>query len=113
MKVKLFLDEDVHLNMGRALRQRGYDVIHAQELERKGLSDTDQLAGAVDQPRCLFTFNIRDFVILHNSYMASNKDHWGIIVTKQAPLRPTLRKLLQLIQGQNSETMKNRLFFLR
>jgi hypothetical protein len=113
VKIKLLLDEDVHLGMGLALRQRGYDVVHAQELKRKGLSDAAQLACAVDHQRCLFTFNVRDFVILHNQYMEGKKDHWGIIVTKQTPLRPTLRKLLQLIQGQNPEAMKNQLFFLR
>jgi predicted nuclease of predicted toxin-antitoxin system len=113
LKVELFLDEDIHLGYGRALRQRGYDVVHAQELERKGLSDLSQLAYAVDQQRCLFTFNVRDFVILHNQHVESQKDHWGIIVTKQMPLRTTLRKLLQLIQFKNKETIKNRLAFLR
>jgi len=38
MKLKLFLDEDVHAGLAHALRQRGYDVVHAQELELKGCS---------------------------------------------------------------------------
>jgi len=33
MKIRLFLDEDVHAALAHALRRRGYDVIHAQELE--------------------------------------------------------------------------------
>jgi hypothetical protein len=33
MKVKLFLDEDVHSGLAIVLRKRGYDVYHAQELE--------------------------------------------------------------------------------
>ncbi len=41
MKIKLFLDEDVHSGLAHALRKRGYDVIHAQELDRKGRSDSD------------------------------------------------------------------------
>ena len=36
MKVKLFLDEDIHFALAIALRKRGYDVIHAQELQGKG-----------------------------------------------------------------------------
>ena len=47
MKTHLFLDEDVHSGLGDALRKRGYDVIHAQELERKGLSNLDQLLFAI------------------------------------------------------------------
>jgi predicted nuclease of predicted toxin-antitoxin system len=33
MKAKLLLDEDVHFGLASALRKRGYDVIHTQELE--------------------------------------------------------------------------------
>jgi len=66
MKIQLFLDEDVHSGLAHALRQRGYDAIHAQELERKGRSDLDQLLFAIEQERCLFTFNVKDFVIFHN-----------------------------------------------
>ena len=41
MKIELFLDEDVHSGLSHALRKRGYDAIHTQELDRKGLSDSD------------------------------------------------------------------------
>ena len=41
MKIQLFLDEDVHSGLANALRKRGYDVINAQELDRKGRSDLD------------------------------------------------------------------------
>jgi len=47
MKLKLFLDEDIHMGLSHALRQRGFDVIHAQDLERKRKSDSEQLAFAV------------------------------------------------------------------
>ncbi len=40
-KAKLLLDEDVHFNLASALRKRGYDAIHVQELDRKGLSDRE------------------------------------------------------------------------
>jgi len=59
MKIELFLDEDVHSGLAHALRKRGYDAIHAQELDRKGRSDSAQLLFAIQQERCLFTFNQR------------------------------------------------------
>ncbi|MBI2559710.1 MAG: DUF5615 family PIN-like protein, partial [Planctomycetes bacterium] len=43
MKIKLFLDEDVPLAVALALRKRGYDVVHVQELGRKGKPDSEQL----------------------------------------------------------------------
>ena len=53
MKIKLLLDEDVQLAVAHALRQRGYDVYHAQELSRKGNSDDEQLQFSAKQGRCL------------------------------------------------------------
>ncbi len=43
MKIEVFLDEDVHSGLADALRRRGYDAVHAQELDRKGRSDSDHL----------------------------------------------------------------------
>lgn len=31
MKLRLFLDEDVHFGLADALRKRGYDAVHTQE----------------------------------------------------------------------------------
>ncbi len=105
MKIELYLDEDVHSGLAHALRKRGYDAIHAQELDRKGRSDLDQLRFAVQQKRCLFTFNVKDFVILHNQHAKKQQEHWGIIVSKQLPFRETMSKLLSLLQRTAKETM--------
>ena len=112
MKIKLLIDEDVHSRLAHALRKRGYNAIHAQELERKGRSDSDQLLFAIQQERCFFTFNVKDFVILHSKHVKHSQEHWGIIVSKQLPFRETISKLLRLLQHTDKETMKNRLEFL-
>jgi predicted nuclease of predicted toxin-antitoxin system len=112
MKIKLFLDEDVHSGLAIALRKRGYDVYHTQELDVKGRSDLEQLAFAAQDQRCLVTFNVRDFVILHNHYVQTQQDHWGIIVSKQIPLRETLHRILRVLQKFSMETLKNRIKFL-
>jgi hypothetical protein len=41
-------------------------VVHAQELELKGRMDQEQLAYAVSLEISLFSFNVKDFVLLHN-----------------------------------------------
>ena len=94
------------------MRRRGYDVIHAQELDRKGRSDPDQLFFAIQQERCLFSFNVKDFVDLHNEYSKSQQEHWGIIVLKQLPFRATMSRLLNLLQRTSKESMKRNIEFL-
>jgi len=73
MKIKLFLDEDVQVALAQALRKRGYDVVHAQELNFKGKSDSAQLRYAVKQKRCLLSYNVKDFVLEHNEYILERK----------------------------------------
>jgi len=58
----------ISLALAVALRKRGYDVVHVQELDRKGRTDPEQLEYAVENGRCLMSFNVKDFVILHNEY---------------------------------------------
>jgi predicted nuclease of predicted toxin-antitoxin system len=112
MKLKLFLDEDIHIGLSHALRQRGYDVVHAQDLKRKGKSDSEQLAFAVQEERCLITFNVRDFVKLHNQYAQQKREHWGIIVAQQMPIGEALRRLLKKIGLATQEEFRNRVEFL-
>jgi predicted nuclease of predicted toxin-antitoxin system len=53
MKLRLFLDEDVHFALAAALRKRGYDAVHTGEEERSGSPDNDQLEFAAREDRCL------------------------------------------------------------
>lgn len=111
-KPKLFIDEDVHAELSTALIKRGYDSIHAQEINRKGLPDIDQLLYAVEMGRCLFTFNVKDFVLLHNKFVNEEKVHYGIIVSKQLRFSDTLTRVLNILQTNTSDSLKNKLFFL-
>lgn len=111
-KVKLLLDEDVHLALGVALRNRGVDVIHVQELDRKGCSDRAQLIYAVETQRCLYSFNVKDFVVLHNSYLEQELEHWGIAVSQQLPVGESLRRILKMLQQISQDDIKTELIFL-
>lgn len=64
----LLIDEDVRVLLAEILRQRGYDVVHVLEVGRGGKSDPEQLAYAVDQGRAILTHNIRDLLLLAQSY---------------------------------------------
>jgi hypothetical protein len=112
MKLKIILDEDIHYGLAPALRNRGYNVIHIQELNRKGMTDKEQIDYAVQHEMCFFTFNVKDFVILHNEYVQNGREHWGIIVSKQLSFKDALHRVLPKLQLWSKETMKNRLVFL-
>ena len=112
MKVRLFLDEDVHLVLASALHKRGYDARHTSEEGRLGTPDKEQLEFAAGEDRCLMTFNVGHFVQLHNSWLQSGREHAGLIVSKQLPVGETLRRLLALLQRETAISMKGQLRFL-
>jgi len=112
MKVRLFLDEDVHTALAVALRKRGHDAVQALEEKRLGLPDESQLTFAAAENRCLVTFNVGDFVRLHNRWLTEGRDHAGLIVSKQLPVGESLRRLLALLQKESVESMKGQIRFL-
>lgn len=112
MKVRLFLDEDVHTALAVALRKRGHDAVHALDEKRLGVSDESQLAFAAAENRCLISFNVGDFVRWHNRWVAEGREHAGIIVSKQLPVGESLRRLLALLQKEDAESMRGQIRFL-
>ena len=112
MKLRLFFDEDVHAALAAALCKRGYDAVLALEEKRLGLSDESQLNFAAQENRCLVTFNVGDFVRLHNRWMDVGREHAGIIVSKQLPVGELLRRLLALLQKESGDSMRGQVRFL-
>jgi hypothetical protein len=112
MKLRIFFDEDVHAALAAALRKRGYDAVLALEEKRLGMSDESQLNFATEENRCLVTFNVGDFVRLHNRWMDEGREHAGIIVSKQLPVGEMLRRLLALLQKESGDSMRGQVRFL-
>ena len=110
--VRIFLDEDVHPALAAALRKRGYDVVHTIEEKRPGATDEDQLKFAVSENRCLVTFNVGDFIRLHNRWVEEGRDHCGIVVSKQLALGAALRRVLTLLQREDAESLRGQVRFL-
>jgi hypothetical protein len=112
MKLRLFLDEDVHFALAAALRKRGYDAVPTGEEQRSGKPDNDQLEFAAREDRCLVTFNVGDFVQLHNRWLEAGREHAGIVVSKQLPIGESLRRLLVLLLREDAASMRSHLRFL-
>lgn len=79
---KLHLDADTSSRaLQRALLERRHDVTRTHNpWMAEDASDETQLLGATAQGRCVFTFNIRDFVDLARRHPR----HGGIILAAQS-----------------------------
>ena len=110
--IALLLDEDVRVKLGEILRQRGYDAIHVLETDRAGKTDPEQLAYATSQQRAILTHNIRDFSLLNKPYHDEGKEHYGILLSDQVPLRELLRRTLRFLSRHTAEDVKNNALWL-
>ncbi|BAZ80111.1 DUF5615 family PIN-like protein [Sphaerospermopsis kisseleviana CS-549] len=81
VKLKLHLDADTSSkSLHLALVSKGHDVTRTpNDWMPLDASDEIQLLRATSQGRCIFTFNIRDFIVLAEKY----PQHGGIILAAQ------------------------------
>ena len=99
-KPRLHLDADVSIKaLQAALVARDHDVTRTpNEWIALDASDETQLLQATAQGRCIFTFNVRDFIVLAQRYPR----HGGIILAAQASW--TLSDLIAALDRLLSET---------
>lgn len=97
---RLHLDADASIRaLHSALTERGHDATRTpNEWMAADASDEAQLLTATAQGRCVFTFNVRDFVVLAQRYPR----HGGIILAAQASW--TLSDLIVALDRVLSET---------
>jgi hypothetical protein len=97
---RLHLDADTSIKaLLSALVERRHDVTRTpNDLITPDASDEAQLLAATAQGRCIFTFNVRDFVVLARRY----PQHGGIVLAAQASW--TLSDLVMALDRILSET---------
>jgi hypothetical protein len=102
-KLHLHLDADTSSKaLHNALLERGHDVTRTPtEWMPFDASDEQQLLGATAQGRAIFTYNIRDFVVLGKRY----PHHAGIILARQNSM--TLNELMNALDRVLKETDAN------
>jgi hypothetical protein len=90
-KLHLHLDADTSSKaLYNALIERGHDVTRTPVKWMPFDATDEQLLGATAQGRAIFTYNIRDFVVLGEGY----PHHAGIILARQQSM-----SLIELIQA--------------
>ena len=115
MQIRLYLDEDAMDNdLVRALRLRGLDVITALDVGLIGATDLDHLELAIESGRVLYSFNVSDFMNLHTQFLATGRNHAGIIFGQQQrySVGEQMRRMVRLVQMRSAESMRNTVEFL-
>ncbi len=85
--MKLLLDEHYSPAIAEQLQKRGYDVLPVAERIRvehahlRQRSDEELLIWARDEGRVLVTENVRDFMPLHQAFLARGDVHAGLLFT--------------------------------
>ena len=100
-KPKLHLDADASMNsLTRALLERGHDVTRTpNNWMTLDATDEEQLLGAIAQERIIFTFNVRDFIVLAKIHPS----HKGILLSSQKPMSILLPALDYLLSETEAE----------
>jgi hypothetical protein len=108
--IRLYLDENVFLDLAAAVRLRGFDATSAFEASMLGRSDEEQLLHAVSERRSILTFDAKDFIPLGIAWSAAGRQHSGILVTEPVSRRAfgtLLRRTLAILNTTTADEMRN------
>jgi hypothetical protein len=107
--IRYYFDQHYPGPVAQGLRQRGIDILTAQEAGRCGSPDLDQLAFATAEERVMATFDT-DYLALHQSGV----QHAGIAwcsATKYS-IGELIQLLFLLHATTDRDAMRNRLEYL-
>ena len=111
-ELKLHLDADASSKtLHQVLLDRGHDVTRTPtEWMPKDSSDERQLLGASAHGRCIFTFNVQDYVVLAKQH----PQHAGIILAVQShwSLSKLIQALDDLLQESSAEEWVGQVLWL-
>ncbi|MEM9214508.1 MAG: DUF5615 family PIN-like protein [Cyanobacteria bacterium P01_F01_bin.150] len=113
-EICLYLDEDATSNrLLRSLRSRGANVLSTVEADMLSQPDEKQLEWALANRRVIYSFNVRDFYRLHTEWLTEEKQHAGIILSKQSlSIGDQVKGLLKLIATKSAEELESQVEFL-
>lgn len=66
---KIHLNEHISPRLANQIRKHGFDVTSSQESNLLSETDDKQLEFAATEHRAIVTFNVSDFMALHEKYL--------------------------------------------
>ena len=107
--ITLYTDADVHGELAKQVRGRGFKARSAYEEKQGNLKDEPQLEYAAQRGWTILTHNSQDFVPLYRRWYAAGKHHAGIIVSERLSLGELLRRILRLLNRVAADEMRDNL----
>jgi len=111
--ISIYTDEDVTIELARAVRERGFSAQSAAEAGLLNADDSVHLASAAENGMALLTFNARDYLRLAKKYAEANQSHAGIIISSEQYSRKRLGEILRLINSFTADEMRDRVVYLQ
>ena|ERR1043165_7733730 len=109
---RLLLDEHIWAYLATLLREQGFDVIHATEVDLVATPDDKILAYAVGEHRAVVTFNIRHFIPLAVQYYEDGKEHYGVVVSNQLSRGELQKRVIKLLKSVTAKELMNAVKYL-
>jgi predicted nuclease of predicted toxin-antitoxin system len=108
MAIKFYCDEHIHPAVSTALKNRGADILTAQDVRMLGIADEAHLQFADSQGRAIITQDT-DFLRLHKSGLP----HSGILFAHQSKtLSEIIHSLIRVYQMKTEDEMENHIEYL-
>ena len=67
---------------------------------------------AISREMAIFTFNSADFISIHNEYLRKGRNHFGILLSKQVPLKESIRRLTSFLYKYTETELQNNIFWV-
>ena len=108
MAIKFYCDEHIHPAISTAMRNRGADILTAQDVPMLGVVDDSHLQFAASQGRVIITQDT-DFLRLHKTGIS----HAGILFAHQSKtMSEIIHSLIRIYQMKTEEAMNNQIEYL-
>ena len=106
-RIRLLLDEDTPILLAQALRERGYDAVHATEVGLKSRDDPTVMDRGIADGRAVMTHNVRHYMPLVARIVQAGRSHHGLLLAPQLEFRELLVGTMRLLSEREAETMPN------
>ena len=112
-RVKLLLDEHIWEGLVFILQNQGYDVLHINHTDKRGIDDEPLLDYAASQGRAVLTNNHKDFVPLIRGWFLAEREHASVILSIQLPRGELLRQTEKMLAKLSAEELRNTVRWLQ
>ncbi len=120
--MKLLIDEHYPPSIAQQLRERGHDVVSAQEeADLRGMTDPDLFAEAQRRNSAVLTENVADYMVLDAEYRGRHLAHWGLVLTsnrtfprgRSTTVGALVKALDELLRNAGSEDRSSKVVWLQ